>query len=113
MTRTAASPVTQVARAVSSITISPASRERLRRVVWKGRPRLPSANLVADIVTLTKSDYVTVSSLPLSLNSRIGLLRKRRRNGVLKQVLAVTAPVIIGVSILLLVAAVGVVASAR
>jgi hypothetical protein len=82
-------------------------------VGWEGRPRLLSANLVADIVTLTKSDYVTVSSLPLSLNSRIGLLRKRRRNSVLKQLLAVTAPVLIGVALLLLVAAGGVVASAR
>ena len=80
---------------------------------WEGRPRLLSANLIADIVTLTKSDYVTVSSLPLSLNSRIGLLRKRRRNSILKQLLAVTAPVLIGVALLLLVAAGGVVASAR
>jgi hypothetical protein len=40
-------------------------------------------------------------------------LRKRRRNSVLKQLLAVTAPVLIGVALLLLVAAGGVVASAR
>ncbi|MHB8613946.1 MAG: hypothetical protein ACYDAL_16215 [Candidatus Dormibacteraceae bacterium] len=55
-----------------------------------------------------------MSSLPLlSLESRIGLLRKRRRNSLLKQVLAVAGPVFIGVTLVLLVAAGGVIASAR
>ena len=49
----------------------------------------------------------------LSLDSRISLLRRPRRNSVLKQLLVVTAPVIIGVTLILLVAAAGVVASAR
>jgi hypothetical protein len=68
---------------------------------------------IADIVTLRKSHYVAMSSLPLSLNSRIGLLRKRRRNSVLKQLLAVAAPVLIGVTLILLVAVGGVIATLR
>jgi hypothetical protein len=49
----------------------------------------------------------------LSLDHRIGLLRRRRRVSILKQVLAVIGPVLIGGSLLLLLAAVGVIASAR
>jgi hypothetical protein len=41
------------------------------------------------------------------------MLRRRRRNSVLRQVFAVTGPVLVGITILLLVAAVGVLASAR
>jgi hypothetical protein len=69
---------------------------------------------VADIITLTKSDYVTVGSLPLmSLEARIGLLRRRRRVSLLRQLVAVIGPLLLGVSILLLIAATGIVASAR
>jgi hypothetical protein len=69
---------------------------------------------VADIITLTKSDYVTVGSVPLmSLEARIGLLRRRRRVSLLRQLVAVIGPLLLGVSILLLIAATGIVASAR
>jgi len=55
-----------------------------------------------------------MSSLPLmSLEYRIGLLRKRRRNGLIKQVLAVTGPVLVGITLILLVAAGGVIATLR
>jgi len=49
----------------------------------------------------------------LSLDSRIGLLRRRRRINVLRQLIAVIGPVLLGGSILLLIAAGGVFASAR
>jgi len=49
----------------------------------------------------------------LSLDSRIGLLRRRRRLNVLRQLVAVIGPVLLGGSILLLIAAGGVFASAR
>jgi hypothetical protein len=49
----------------------------------------------------------------LSLDSRIGKLRRRRRNSVLKQLLMVIGPLLLGVSVLLLLAAAGVIASAR
>jgi hypothetical protein len=69
---------------------------------------------IADIITLRKSHCTAVGSLlPLSLNSRIGLLRRRRRISVLRQLVAVIGPLMIGGSILLLLAAGGVVASAR
>ena len=69
---------------------------------------------IADIVTLRKSDYAAVGNLlHLSLDSRIGLLRRRRRVSVLRQLVAVIGPLMIGGSILLLLAAGGVVASAR
>jgi single-stranded DNA-specific DHH superfamily exonuclease len=68
---------------------------------------------IADIITLTKQDYVTVRSGPLSLEARIGLLRRRRRAGILKQLVAVIGPLLLGMSILLLIAATGIVASAR
>jgi hypothetical protein len=69
---------------------------------------------IADIITLRKSDCTTVGNLlPLSLDSRIGILRRRRRVDVLRQLVAVIGPLMIGGSILLLVAASGVVASAR
>jgi hypothetical protein len=69
---------------------------------------------IADIVTLRKQDYAAVGSLPLlSLESRIGLLRRRRRNSLLKQLLSVTGPLLVGIALLLLLAAGGVVASAR
>jgi hypothetical protein len=69
---------------------------------------------VADIITLTKSDYVTVGSVPLmSLEARIGLLRRRRRVSLLRQLVAVIGPLLLGMSILLLIAATGIVASAR
>jgi len=68
---------------------------------------------IADIITLTKQDYVAVGSGPLSLEARIGLLRRRRRAGVLRQLVAVIGPLLLGISILLLIAATGIVASAR
>jgi hypothetical protein len=69
---------------------------------------------IADIITLRKSDYAAVGTvLRLSLDSRIGLLRRRRRVSVLRQIVAVIGPLMIGGSILLLLAAGGVVASAR
>jgi hypothetical protein len=49
----------------------------------------------------------------MSLESRIGLLRRRRRNNVVKQVLAVTGPVLVGITLILLVAAGGVIATLR
>ena len=49
----------------------------------------------------------------LSLESRLSLLRRRRRITSLKQLLAVSAPVLVGISLLLLLAAGGVIASAR
>jgi hypothetical protein len=49
----------------------------------------------------------------LSLEARIGLLRRRRRAGVLRQLVAVIGPLLLGMSILLLIAATGIVASAR
>jgi hypothetical protein len=49
----------------------------------------------------------------LSLESRLGLLRRRRRVGLLKQLLAVIGPVLVGMTLLLLLAAGGVIASAR
>jgi hypothetical protein len=49
----------------------------------------------------------------LSLDSRIGKLRRRRRNSVLKQLLMVIGPLLVGMSVLLLLAAAGVIASAR
>jgi len=69
---------------------------------------------IADIITLTKPDYVTVSSVPLlSLDARIGLLRRRRRVSLLRQLVAVIGPLLVGMSILLLIAASGIFASAR
>jgi hypothetical protein len=49
----------------------------------------------------------------LSLESRLGLLRRRRRVGLLKQLLAVIGPVLVGMTLILLLAAGGVIASAR
>jgi hypothetical protein len=49
----------------------------------------------------------------LSLESRLGLLRRRRRVSLLKQFLAVVGPVLVGMTLLLLLAAGGVIASAR
>jgi hypothetical protein len=49
----------------------------------------------------------------LSLEARLGRLRQRRRLSLLKQVLAVVGPVLVGSSVLLLLAALGVIASAR
>ena len=57
---------------------------------------------------------MTPGSLPLlSLSSRLGLLRQRRRLSMLKQVLAVIGPVLVGISLLLLLAGFGVIAGAR
>jgi len=53
------------------------------------------------------------TALGLSLDSRIGRLRRRRRLNVLRQLIAVIGPVLLGGSILLLIAAGGVFASAR
>ena len=50
--------------------------------------------------------------LSLSLKSRLGLVRRRRRLSFLKQLLAVSVPMLIGTSLVLL-AAVGVIASVR
>ena len=49
----------------------------------------------------------------MSLEARIGLLRRRRRVGVLRQLVVVIGPLLLGMSILLLIAATGIVASAR
>jgi hypothetical protein len=49
----------------------------------------------------------------LSLESRLGRLRRRRRVSLLKQLLAVIGPVLVGMTLLLLLAAGGVIASAR
>jgi hypothetical protein len=51
--------------------------------------------------------------LLLSLESRLGRLRHRRRLSLLKQVLVVIGPVLLGISIVLLLAGFGVVAAAR
>ena len=72
-----------------------------------------SRNRIADIITLTKQDYVTVGSDPLSLEARIGLLRRRRRASVLRQLVVMIGPQVLGMSILLLIAATGIVAGAR
>ena len=57
---------------------------------------------------------MTVSSLPvLSLEARIGLLRRRRRVSLLRQLVAVIGPLLLGTSVLLLIAASGVFASPR
>ena len=49
----------------------------------------------------------------LSLEARIGLLRRRRRASIIRQLVAVIGPLLLGMSILLLIAATGIVASAR
>jgi hypothetical protein len=49
----------------------------------------------------------------LSLDARIGLLRRRRRVSVLRQLVSVIGPLLVGMSILLLIAASGIFASAR
>jgi len=49
----------------------------------------------------------------LSLDARIGLLRRRRRVSLLRQLVAVIGPLLLGMSILLLIAVTGIVASAR
>lgn len=49
----------------------------------------------------------------LSLDFRIGLLRRRRRNSMLRQILVVAGPLLFGVLIIGLLAVGGVVASAR
>jgi hypothetical protein len=57
---------------------------------------------------------VTVANVPLlSLDARIGLLRRRRRISLLRQAVAVIGPLLLGTSVLLLIAATGIVASAR
>ena len=57
---------------------------------------------------------MTVGSLPLlSLEARIGLLRRRRRVSLLRQLVAVIGPLLLGMSVLLLIAATGVFASPR
>ena len=69
---------------------------------------------IADIITLTKPDFVTVGSVPLmSLEARIGLLRRRRRVSLLRQLIAVIGPLLLGMSVLLLIAATGIFASTR
>jgi hypothetical protein len=61
---------------------------------------------IADIITLTKPDFVTVGSVPLmSLEARIGLLRRRRRVSLLRQLVSVIGPLLLGMSVLLLIAA--------
>jgi hypothetical protein len=58
--------------------------------------------------------YVHPSSLPLSsLESRLGRLRQRRRRSQLKQLVAVIGPVLLASSVVLALAAYGVVASVR
>ncbi len=49
----------------------------------------------------------------MSLESRLGRLRHRRRLSLLKQVLVVIGPLLLGVSIILLLAGFGVVAATR
>jgi hypothetical protein len=51
--------------------------------------------------------------LLLSLESRLGRLRHRRRLGLLKQVLVVIGPLLVGISIVLLLAGFGVLSAAR
>jgi hypothetical protein len=58
--------------------------------------------------------YVHPSSYPLlSLESRLGRLRQRRRRSQLRQLLAVIGPVIMAGSVVLALAVYGVVASVR
>ena len=49
----------------------------------------------------------------MSLESRLGRLRHRRRLSLLKQVLVVIGPLLLGVSIILMLAGFGVVAATR
>jgi hypothetical protein len=63
------------------------------------------------IETAIAIDPAVISSL--SLDSRISKLRRRRRNSVLKQLLMVIGPLLVGMSVLLLLAAAGVIASTR
>lgn len=49
----------------------------------------------------------------LSLESRLGLLRRRRRFASLKHLLAVMGPILVGMALLVLVAALGAVAGLR
>ena len=57
---------------------------------------------------------MTVGSVPLmSLEARIGLLRRRRRVSLLRQLIAVIGPLLLGMSVLLLIAATGIFASTR
>jgi hypothetical protein len=49
----------------------------------------------------------------LNLESRLGRLRHRRRLSLLKQVFAVTGPLLLGISIVLLLAGFGVIAATR
>jgi hypothetical protein len=51
--------------------------------------------------------------LPLNLESRLGRLRHRRRLDLLKQVFVVIGPLLLGISIVLLLAGFGVFAAAR
>jgi hypothetical protein len=51
--------------------------------------------------------------LLLSLESRLGRLRHRRRLSLFKQVLVVIGPLLVGISIVLLLAGFGVVAASR
>jgi len=51
--------------------------------------------------------------LLVSLESRLGRLRHRRRLSLLKQVLVVIGPLLLGVSIILMLAGFGVVAATR
>jgi len=51
--------------------------------------------------------------LPLNLESRLGRLRHRRRLSLLKQVLAVVGPLLLGIAIVLLLAGFGVIAATR
>jgi len=56
----------------------------------------------------TRSIYDPSAHLPLlSLESRLGLLRRRRRVSVLRQLLAVIGPVLVGVTVVLVLAAFG------
>jgi hypothetical protein len=84
---------------------------------------------VADIVTATSRSYAvqdhcgtpkelkiddnTATRPLLSLDSRLGLLRRRRRLSFLKQILAVIGPMVVATSFLLALAGVGVIASVR
>jgi hypothetical protein len=49
----------------------------------------------------------------LSLESRLGLLRRRRRSSFLKQVVAVIGPLVVAISFILVLAGVGVIAGVR
>jgi hypothetical protein len=51
--------------------------------------------------------------LLLSLESRLGRLRHRRRLSLLKQVFVVVGPLLLGISIVLLLAGLGVIAATR